>query len=378
MVSSDFTHTIESMVRKFRLPGSVEELAHWYARYVSPLSLVAGFILDTLFLARRVDLFPTNALLFSYLVISAISIIFINLIQEGKIRHPFAVKILPLLPVVVQFAFGGLFSAYLALYSRSASIAVSWIFIFGIAAFMLLNERFSHFYSRFYVQISIYFTVLFSFLIFFLPVVFRTIGPFMFVLSGLVTLAVMAAFLYLLLRVTGIIERWRKAAALIAGIYIAFNGMYFTNLIPPLPLALKSGGVYHSIERQSDGSYALMGEVVPWYGQCLNYAPVYHRAPGEPVFVWSAIFAPSGLATTILHEWQWYDPVQKQWTQQSEVSFPIYGGRDGGYRGYSQKMYLQPGSWRVDVLTDYGALIGRISFKVEASSSTIPLVLRTM
>src|SRR3989344_5310790 len=100
------------MVRRY-LPKSVEELAEWYMRYISPLSLVAGFILDTLFLAKRVDLFITNALLFTYLLISAVAICLINVIQTGRVRHWFAVKALPLLPVVVQFAFGGLFSAYL-------------------------------------------------------------------------------------------------------------------------------------------------------------------------------------------------------------------------------------------------------------------------
>ncbi len=365
------------MIRRFRLPRSIEELTVWYSRYVSPVSLVAGFLADNLFLAKRVDLFLTNAILFTYLVVSAVCIILINLIQEGYIRRPRWVKSLPIFLVAVQFAFGGLFSAYLSLYSRSANIAVSWIFVIGIAALVLANERFSHFYARFFVQIGIYFTVLFSFLTFFLPVVFHTIGPVMFLWSGALALAVMAAFLAALLGISKNRSGKYRAFVLVGSIYLVFNVLYFTNAIPPLPLALKSGGVYHDIERQIDGSYTLAGEKLPWYEQYLNYTPVYHRAPGEPVFVWSAIFAPSGLSTTVLHRWQWYSASQKQWVTESEITFPIYGGRDGGYRGYSEILSAEPGAWRVDVLTSYGALIGRISFTVVDASTTASLVAST-
>ena len=365
------------MSRRFRLPKSVEEIAAWYMHYVSPVSLVAGFLADNFFLAKRVDLLLTNALLFSYLIAAAVGIVFINLIQAGRMKHPFALQLLPLLPVAVQFAFGGLFSAYLSLYSRSASIAVSWIFVAAVATLLLLNERFSHFYSKFFVQIAIYFTVLFSFLIFFLPVIFHRIGPLMFLESGAVALVIMVFFLALLLLITPRVPgRLRQLVYLIGGIYLAFNVLYFTNAIPPLPLALKEAGVYHDVLRQADGSYLLTGEPLPWYEKFLNYAPTYHLVPGEPVYVWSAVFSPSGLDTQVLHRWQWYDEATRSWVTESIVTFPITGGRDGGYRGYSQKISVQPGSWRVDVLTASGQLIGRISFTVVNSPPSVPLVQR--
>ena len=352
-------------MRKY-IPKSTQELADWYMRYVSPLSLVAGFILDTLFLAKRVDLFLTNALLFTYLLVSAAAILLINVIQTGRLRHKLAVQALPLLPVVAQFAFGGLFSAYLSLYSRSADVAVSWIFVIAVAALVLLNERFSHFYARFSVQVSIYFTVLFSFLIFFLPVVFRVIGPLMFLGSGLASLAIIVGFLYILAWLVPAVvrENRRTVAAAIGAIFLTFNVLYFTGAIPPLPLSIKSAGVYHSVERLSDGGYVLSGEIVPWYKRFWNFAPVYHRVPGQPVYVWSAVFAPSGLNTKVLHEWQRYDSERGIWVTETKVSFPIRGGNDYGYRGYSQKMSGKAGEWRVNVITQYGQLIGRVNFEI--------------
>jgi hypothetical protein len=44
------------------------------------------------------------------------------------------------------------------------------------------------------------------------------------------------------------------------------------------------------------------------------------------------------------------------------------GGRDGGFRGYSFKKNIQPGTWRVDVETAEGLLLGRIGFEVVTAS----------
>ena len=339
---------------------------HWYERYISPLSLVAGFLADNYILLRRVDLLSSNLLLLSYLTIAALGIISIHVIESGRVRSPWILKIAPVIPVVVQFSFGGLFSGYLSLYSRSASFPASWVFVIIIAALLLANERFTRLYARFTFQIGLYFTVLFSFFIFFLPVVFHAIGPYMFLLSGAASLAAIA----LLLRGVGFFmpellrtERTR-VARIIAVIFVIFNILYFANIIPPLPLALKDAGIYHGVTRMTDGNYLLLEEPVPWYEVYLRYNTAFHHSPGENAYVYSAIFAPSGLSTTVLHEWQRYDEADRQWVTTNTVRYPIVGGRDGGYRGYSYKTNISPGKWRVNVITQYGQSIGRISFTV--------------
>lgn len=348
-----------------RLPKNVEELVHWYERYISPLSLIGGFIADNLVLLRRVDLWTSNALLFSYLAFAALGIIAINLIEAGHLRAKWILKIAPAVPIVVQFSFGGLFSGFLSLYSRSATYAVSWIFILVLAALLLGNERFLRFYRRFTFQVGLYFTVLFSFLIFFLPVVFRAIGPAMFVISGVVSLIVIALFVRLLgFLMPELVKREQTAIARsIAIIFVVFNVLYFSNAIPPLPLALKDAGVFHSIARHADGTYSLTEEPREWWDILERYNTTFHQAPGDTTVAWSAIFAPSGLSTVIFHQWQHYDE-SDSWTTMNTEQFPILGGRDGGYRGYSVKEDLAPGKWRVNVITQYGQIIGRISFTV--------------
>ncbi|MDO8514402.1 MAG: DUF2914 domain-containing protein [bacterium] len=355
------------MIRRY-LPKNIDELAQWYMRYISPIALVGGFVADNLVLLRRVDLWTSNLLLFSYIALAASCILLINLIETGRLRAPWLLKVTPLIPVVAQFAFGGLFSGYLSLYSRSAAFAGSAVFVLLLAALLLGNERFVRFYMRFSFQMGIFFTVLMSFFIFFLPVVFRAIGPWIFIASGLTAVAVFALFFYMLSKVVPEpVARDRTAVArAVAIIFVTFNILYFVGAIPPLPLALKDAGVYHSITRLPEPGFAyrITAEPKLWYDFIHRYNSNFHYVAGERAYAWSAIFAPTGFSTTIVHEWQSYDVARGEWTTTNTVQIPILGGRDGGFRTYSFKTGLSAGEWRVNVLTIYGQLIGRISFTV--------------
>jgi hypothetical protein len=357
---------------KYRIPRSVEELADWYMRYISPLALIAGFIIDNLFLLRRVDLILGNVLLGSYLLIAALGILFLNAVESGRLRGRFVLAVTPLVPVVVQFAFGGLFSGYLSLYSRSASVPVAWIFVLVIAFLLIGNERFVRLYRRFTFQLSIFFTVLFSFLIFFLPLVFRSLGAHMFVFAGALSAVVTALFIRLLALVAPeTVRRERRSVALsLAAIFLTFNFLYFSNAIPPLPLALKDAGIYHGVERVGE-TYRLLREPLPWYQAYVPYNTTLHITRGGSAYAFSAVFAPTGLETTIFHEWQYYDGTE--WVTKAKLEFPIVGGRDGGYRGYSFKTGLAEGEWRVNVITSHGQLIGRIAFTVSIVEHLPPL-----
>jgi hypothetical protein len=363
------------MIRNY-LPKDLQELVRWYERYVSPVSLVLGFLADNYILLRRVDLWTSNALLFFYLAVCAGGILLINAIEEGRVKNQRIVGFAPLIPVAVQFSFGGLFSGYLSLYSRSAGLVQSWVFVVALAILLLSNERFVRLYRRFSFQIPLYFTVLFSFFTFFLPVVVHQIGPIMFLASGCFSIGAIALLLWVLSFVAPQREAQdrTRVARSIALIFIIFNILYFSNLIPPLPLSLKEAGVYHEITR-TNGVYRLAGEPMPWY-EDLIYHETFHRAPGESVFVFTAIFAPSGLTTPIIHEWQRYDEGERKWVTTNTVTFSINGGRDGGYRGYSEKSGVSEGTWRVNVLTQYGAGIGRVSFNVVNATATPPLVVK--
>ena len=145
--------------------------------------------------------------------------------------------------------------------------------------------------------------------------------------------------------------------------------MYFTNVIPPLPLSLMSAGVFHNVERTENGMYSVLYEGQAWY-ETLKWYTAYHHNGGDRVYVYSAIFAPTGLGTKILHHWQYYDTVSGVWKTADKLEFPIYGGRSNGYRGYSFKTNITSGLWRVDVITERGQILGRVKFEVISGAFT--------
>ena len=356
-----------------RLPKNTEELIRWYERYISPATLIAGFTLDAI-IFRQVDLWFSNILLFSYLAIASVCILLLNMILTGVLRGRAWTGIAPFLPAIIQFAFGGLFSGYVILYSQSAALAVSWIFIAILAVLLIGNERFRNLYKLFAFQMGLLFFGVFSFLTFFLPVVFGRVGTPVFLLGGAASLAAMSFIFRLNARLVPTVAGERKKVVQVVGsIFLAFNVLYFINAIPPLPLALKEAGVYHGVLKQG-GEYVLRAEPVPWYESYLRYNTVYHKTAGETVFVYSAVFAPTKFATTILHEWEFYDEKAGAWVKTGTFGFPITGGRDGGYRGYTLRENVTAGEWRVNVKTGGGLVIGRIAFTVEDVSSTVKTI----
>ena len=351
------------MIRKY-LPKNTEEMIHWYERYISPMALVVGLLLDNFIFLNRIDSLQSYALITSYLVIAALAIAALNVIEEGRVSSPLILKVAPFIPVVMQFSFGGLFSAFLALYARSASVLVSWVFVIVVALLLLSNERFRRRYVQLPFQVGIYFIALFSFLIFLLPILFARIGPMMFVLSGAASIAIIAGLLSVLRRIipqTFAKERTRIART-IAVLFLVFNVLYFSNAIPPLPLALKEGGIYHAVVREGF-QYVIQAETQPWYREMLPIPARVHLVRGSSLFAYTAVFAPTGLSTRLLHEWQYDDPVEG-WSTRSTVGFVISGGTDRGFRGYSVKFAPEEGRWRVNVLTPSRQIIGRLQFEI--------------
>ena len=56
------------------------------------------------------------------------------------------------------------------------------------------------------------------------------------------------------------------------------------------------------------------------------------------------------------------------------IPIKISGGREGGYRAYSFKQRLDPGDWQVDVESQDGRIIGRVSVTVVEQGETQPML----
>ena len=332
-----------------------------YEYHISSIALVLGFIFDVLTL-RRADAFWENFWVVFHLIVVATAILLINRKSKSEDRDS---DMDFWLLSLMQFSFGGLLSAFLILYFRSASLAVSWPFLLMLALAFIANERLKRHYQRLTYQVSFFFSALLLFSIFFVPVVVGYIGPAIFVFSGLVSLLVLRVFLAVLRGVIG--EKFVLALNSIRGIvlviFVAINVLYFTNIIPPIPLSLREGGVYHLVDKEITGQYVLRTEKNNWLEK-LSPRTSVNILPDQPLFVYTAIFSPAKFSTKIVHEWQYFEEGKGEWVSVSRILLPITGGRNNGYRTYSISSVV-PGSWRVNVMTERGQVLGRIWFKVD-------------
>lgn len=350
-----------------------------YAKYenrITPAAFFVGFIVDNLTL-RRIDLWFQNAIWIAYLALAAGSIAFINIHDAKRFGGQRTEKCARFMPYVMQFVFGGLFSAFLVFYSRSSSFLASWPFLLFLAALFIGNEILKKHYARFAFHTSVFFIALFSYSVFALPVLFGKMGASIFVLSGIAALATTGILLYALYRIAP--EKLKKnrhpLILSIGSIYLLFHIFYFTDIIPPIPLALKESGIYHSLERVSIGGYIykVASEPSKRYILFKRHSGIFHWIPGEKIYSYSAVFAPTKLDTTILHRWSYFNKEKNGWIEMSRLSFSVIGGRDGGYRGYTFKQDIRPGKWRVDVITQDGKVLGRRTFKVVAATAPVEL-----
>jgi hypothetical protein len=278
-----------------------------------------------------------------------------------------------------QFAIGGLSSGFLVFYGRSAAFASSWLFLLVLAGFLIGNEVFKKYHSRLVFSSLLLFFSLYSYAIFVVPVLTRSIGKIPFLLSGVVAVLAFLLFLRLLWSIGR--DRFRESRwPILLGtvvITIAMNVFYFTSLLPPLPLALLDVGIFHNVKHVGD-KYVAIGEQQTWKATLGIEPSVMHVVPGNPVSLYSAVFAPVKLLTKITHRWQLYDPDARHWRTLSTVTFPISGGREGGYRAYSIKSQPKPGNWRVDILTEDGRLVGRFRFVVVDVPNEAAAITKTM
>ncbi len=340
-------------------------IQNWYFKHerpISSISLVVGFAFDAI-IFTQVNLFWEGVIISSYLAIVAVSIILVHAAENKSSRSTRASKIHFWLINILQFFFGGLLSTFLVSYFRSSTLGAAWPFLLILMIGIIANETLKKHYARLTFQISFFFLALFSFAVYFFPILFHRIGTDVFVVSGFASLA----FLWLFLSGLKFLakENFKRSrfslTASIITIFLGMNVLYILNLIPPIPLSLKDGGVYHSLYRDADGNYVAEAEAQSWL-HFLYPSPDFHFVPGDTVYAYSAVFSPGQFKTTIIHNWQKYDAPAKTWVTVNRITLPVSGGRNGGYRTYSVKDDVEEGDWRVNVETIGGQVIGRLRF----------------
>ncbi|MBI4122531.1 MAG: DUF2914 domain-containing protein [Parcubacteria group bacterium] len=337
----------------------------WYARYerlLMPATLVAGFVADyATFATIRIG--TALIVLLLHFVVAGTAIAFMHAYDAGRISQRVRLARLAA-PFALQFTFGALLSASFIFYWFSGSLSVSWPVMLVLVVLMVGNDVFRRHFLKPTVQVCVYFFISLSFFLVALTFLVNSLEAWVFLAASGAAFACMYAYLALVsLFAPGIRKHRTRLARVMATMVLAMSALYFANLIPPIPLAIREAGAYHGVERLG-GRYLLRAEAEAWWRRILPGQTV-RLAPGERAFVYTAIFAPADLRTTIVHRWEQYDAVAKEWVARDRLPFRITGGRRDGYRGYSVKTNLASGAWRVSVETTRGQVLGRVRFRVE-------------
>jgi len=342
-------------------------------RHVSTIAFVTGFVIDS-FTLRRIDLVYENIVFVSYLTVAFVGILLIQAVETQRWTPPLLVRVREWLPALVQLPLGGLFSGFVIFYTKSASFITSWPFLAILFTLLVGNEFLRKRYERLVFQIATLYFALLSYLILITPILLGTVRTETFMFAGVASLfgiAILARVIKVLFK--DLYARSARAIWVVVwGILIGYNILYFTNTIPPVPLALREIGIYHTVKREGS-VYTVTYEQPPRYMFWRDTAPVFHLRKGGAAYCFSSVFAPAAITDTLYHSWQRKSP-NGQWERVSRVPYLIEGGRYGGYRAYSNKSNLPEGEWRCVVETEKGLVIGETGFTIVTTETTPELV----
>ncbi|MCS3754803.1 hypothetical protein GGP79_002778 [Salinibacter ruber] len=357
---------VQGLVRRphYRL---VRRLYHRHETLAPLLLFFGGVTWDALTL-QRIGALLDNVILGGYLLLLGGAIALTLLDRHGRPLPP-SLRALSTWSVgAIQFLTGGLFSAYVIYYTRSASLTTASLFLLVLVGLLLTNEWIWSRHQGGHLLIGLYFLAVFCYLTFLLPVVLGTMGFWVFLTSGILSIGVTTGLL-LVLRRQGVFVRLRSFLGALCVIALLFGGLttfYVQHWIPPVPLALEHIGVYHDADRAGD-AFVLRQERASraWFWTGDGDDP-FHYAPTDTVHCFTAIYAPTAFQADVTHRWQRYVPSRDAWVDTDRIAYQVVGGRRSGYRGVTYKQHVSPGRWRVTVETEAGRPIGRTHFTVVA------------
>jgi len=349
-------------------PAIYEPAIGWARRHersISAVSLAGGFAFDS-FAFGRIDHAMTQAVFIVYLLAAGIAIAVLHGLESRPDGRKPSDKTRTVLVAVTQFALGCLLSGFCVFYIRSASLTSSWPFLLAMAAIFIGNEYMRRYHARLVFSALLLFFALYSYAIMLVPVATGRMGPRWFIVSGVMALVAFFVFMQALKRLGH--DRWRGARMQVFAGMVAIaaflNAAYFLRVLPPLPLVLTDAGVYHKVMRVGADFQARQEQEPPEWQALFGTHAILHVQPGARLYLYSAVFAPRGLHTRIVHDWQWLDPA-KGWQTQQRRAVNIAGGREDGFRWYTYKTDPRPGQWQVNIQTVDGRAIGRVRFAVE-------------
>ncbi len=329
-----------------------EKIPPWVRKWAPTGAFFAGFVFDSFTLGRRVG--PLDLVLIGGYAVLAFIALYLG-------SRYFSEKTNRIIQVATQFFLGGMFSALVVLYFKSAAGWYSFFFVMTLIAFMLWNEFFHKRESQRELIWGVYSVCLIMTLNFIYPHIFKSISPLWFYLSTGTALC----FLYLLQKAAKYPKKVLRTPVTISLILVT---LFTFGWIPPVPLVMKNTLVCVEFERKDD-KYTCLVEAQPFLSKIGIADLDIHPPQGGPVRVLTAIFAPSGIDVEMEH--RWFHLTKKGWKQTDALTFTMKGGRKGGWRYHTRKRKIAPGKWRVETALKDGAVLGYVKFDVGEEEPTL-------
>lgn len=256
------------------------------------------------------------------------------------------------------FIMGALLNTYSILYFKSASFISSFLFLLLIMVATTLNEVKRVRSNHYFFPVFIFSFCLISYFICLIPLFTHTIGVGTFLLS----LAASALF--------GVpYFNWSKqkrdrphAQFIFLLTQALFLVLYFSALIPPIPLSMKSMGIYHQVKKVEEKFE--LSQSSPLWHFWKKGDQVFKAREGDKVYFYGRIFSPGGLKAQLqIKWWHWQ---KDQWSLWDNIKLTVTGGREEGFRAHTYKSNFEEGDWKIEVETEDGREVGRIYFKIVA------------
>ncbi len=346
----------------------------YYTKYGKQLEIgffVGGFIFDILFLSEVDDLFSIAQQAIYLLIITTIlhfEILF--RMQKWRPTGSFTFKIWDYRELILHFALGSLLSSYSLFYIKSASFISSLIFLILMIALLIANELPLVKKSKVSFKMGLYAICLFSFISILFPVILGFVGWIPFALSVTATIAFFFLQVHLLRRQL-LEEKTLNQAVFFPGVSVVlvFSLFYVLGWIPPVPISAKEQGIYHLIEKQN-GQF-LLSTQNSWLTFWRSGDQHFKARPGDKIYYYAQIYSPARFSDQVFVRWLFKDP-KMGWQKTDRIALQISGGREAGFRAFTNKSNYQPGEWQIQLETEIGHEITRLSFEVELDPSTEP------
>ncbi len=344
-----------------------EQIRDFAIKYKGGLIFIAGFLFDLFTLGRIDESF--NLIQQSLYLAILLFLLYYRIRKENEDpppHYPKLDKYLGYHQEIYHFLTGSLLSAYVIFYFLSASLITSFLFIALIFGLLVINE-----FPQFHklgtpIRLGLFQLCLSSYFIFLFPILFKSVGTFIFLFSLIVSITPCLLLIHFLIKKETLKDVYDQIGIPL-GVVTLFALLYLFSLIPPVPISIKKIGIYRDIGKKHD-SYVLSTENPIW--KFWNYGDQkYYYRQGDKVYLFFSIFSPSKFEDHVMIQWQYH--TKKGWQKSDNIRVAISGGRELGYRGYTYKQNIMEGDWRTLILSSDDREIGRINFEIEKTNKPV-------